>query len=175
MFLKLFPVPRKWLAPDSRVQNRVTQRGLRRSQKCPVTPKTDPLNYEPRTTRPRLPSSPEPIYPNPPSTVTSSPLATRPEHRNPGPNTTTPACTNTGRPRDKTLTVLRPARASEATPAYPELPATSQVPDPKSAATSQACTYPKGHPDLARRNGNFPGFRLFPRIPVMAPRRALPG
>ena len=42
--------------------------------------------------------------------------------------------------------VPRPARASEANPAYPELPATSQAPDPNLAATSQARIHPKATP-----------------------------
>ena len=39
-----------------------------------------------------------------------------------------------------------PARAFEATPAYPESPATSQAPGPNLTATAQARTHPKSTP-----------------------------
>ena len=67
------------------------------------------------------------------------------------------------------LRVLRPARAPKATAAYLELPATSQAPDPKAKATSQARIYPEGHPGLARRGSRFPGPRRVLRIPTKAP------
>ena len=56
-----------------------------------------------------------------------------------------------------------------ATPAYPELPATSHAPYPKSTATSHARTCPKNQPVLARRNGNFPGPQLLPCVPHWLP------
>ena len=52
-------------------------------------------------------------------------------------------CDITGRLWDNRIRVPRPARASEANPAYPELPATSQALDPNLAVTSQARIHPK--------------------------------
>ena len=99
---------------------------------------------------------------NPPS---SAP-AIRPKRPSRDSHASLSPCDITGRPRDNRIRGFRPDRASEGTPAYLELPATSQAPDPNLAATPQARTQPKAAPVCPDSTATFHA-----RDAPLAPRR----